>query len=64
MKDSQVKEFYPFLSSQEEDNDNYYLMRLTQLWGEDCLDFDEEQSKEVESNVVDRGCINHLRVVN
>ncbi|MGB5595746.1 MAG: hypothetical protein WBM32_23020 [Crocosphaera sp.] len=53
MRNTQLKEFYPFFSSQEQDNDNYYLMRLTQLWGEDCFYFDEEPIKEVESNLVD-----------
>lgn len=61
MRNTQLKEFYPFLSSQEQDNDNYYLMRLTQLWGEDCFDFDEEQIKEVESNVVNRRCQRSLK---
>lgn len=41
MNAEQLSNFYPELDLKNEEQ-RYYLMRLTALWGDDCLDLNEE----------------------
>ncbi|MDJ0509812.1 MAG: hypothetical protein QNJ64_11230 [Crocosphaera sp.] len=51
MKTAELRECYGDIENLQGEEQNYFLMRLTSLYGEECLSFldeDEEQEEEEE----------------
>ena len=42
MNKQQLDKIYLMTNSEKISSDSYYLNRLTFLWGEECLDLDED----------------------
>ncbi len=45
---NQTQTYYGEISSQEFNENSYFLMRLTHLWGEDCLELFKEEKTSCE----------------
>ncbi|MEL4897005.1 hypothetical protein [Crocosphaera sp. Alani8] len=50
MNFNQIGTYYPGILSQRLDTNSYFLMRLTELWGEECLESSEEENLSSNSN--------------
>ncbi|MDJ0731119.1 MAG: hypothetical protein QNJ33_14120 [Crocosphaera sp.] len=48
MNVNQIETYYQQISSQGLAENSYFLMRLTHLWGEDCLELFEGQNSSCE----------------
>ena len=50
MNFNQIGTYYPGILSQRLDTNSYFLMRLTELWGEEFLDLSEDEDLSSNSN--------------